>query len=88
MDVTPAESTSKEVAIEQQVELSPSLDHSKRIVTAHGDAVAKEALGDDLPPRYFQSGYFLGTSLVSLPCQTIKLYHRHAKPLIVDHHIH
>lgn len=35
------------------------------VVTAHGDVLADEALGDNITPGYFTSAYFLGTSLVS-----------------------
>ena len=35
--------------------------HTEKIVKGHGDVIALEALGDDLPPGYFTSSYFIGT---------------------------
>jgi hypothetical protein len=49
-------------------------DEKKHLVTAHGDRIAQEALGNDVPPGYYTSGYFIGTSLVSY---RYKLDHTH-----------
>ena len=36
----------------------------QHICTAHGDVLASEAIGDNIPPGYFTSSYFLGTAVV------------------------
>jgi len=41
----------------------------KHVVTAHGDVLAEQALGDSLPPGYFKSPYFIGTAVgVGMSC--------------------
>jgi hypothetical protein len=60
--------------VEEQVEVSAFPDEKKHLVTAHGDRIAQEALGNDVPPGYYTSGYFIGTSLVSY---RYKLDHTH-----------
>jgi hypothetical protein len=60
-----AEPERKDAVAEHRVEVSTFSEEKKHLVTAHGDAIAQEALGDDLPPGYYTSGYFLGTAFVS-----------------------
>jgi hypothetical protein len=59
------EPESKDVVAEHRAKVSTFSDEKKHLVTAHDDAIAQEALGDDLPPGYYTSGYFLRTAFVS-----------------------
>ncbi|KAI9735366.1 MAG: hypothetical protein M1818_006561 [Claussenomyces sp. TS43310] len=51
----------EDTLVEHLAQAGGSSDPS-HLVTAHGDAIASEALGDNIPPGYFTSGYFLGSS--------------------------
>jgi len=54
---------------ESITERPDSIHNSKHVVRAHGDILAQEALGDDLPPGYFTSLQFWGTAFgVGLSC--------------------
>jgi hypothetical protein len=74
----------KGVVAEQRVEVSTFSDEKKHLVTAHGDAIAQEALRDDLPPGYYTSGYFLGTTFVSCHDNAASRYSLIQKTVEVD----
>ena len=63
------ESNPQAVARQQLTESMPMEIKDQHLMTIHGDALASEAVGTNLPPGYYTGVYFVGTLLVFLrPC--------------------